>query len=255
MKILYVGDSPVGGAANYLLGILRLLKATVRHLPPSATLEPSALASRYHVVILSDVPRQHVPIPAQEAIARQVARGTGLLMIGGWASFSGPCGGWRGSVIESLLPVRCLTRDDRRQFPAGALVVVTRRHGMFRPHLFASPPSICGLNEVRPKPRSLVLLSARRIVSRVSRTTRSFSLSLDPHEYPVLAIDVNPQRRIAALTTDVAPHWCGGLVDWGSTRVRLPVRDGMQIEVGNDYVRFVAALIGWLGRAEHVDAR
>ncbi len=35
MRVFYAGDSPVGGAANYLRGVLREMKARVTHLPPS----------------------------------------------------------------------------------------------------------------------------------------------------------------------------------------------------------------------------
>ena len=123
MKVLYAGDSPVGGAANYLLAILRRLGASVRHLPPSATLHPRRLSTRYDAIVLSDIAAGHVPQRAQRAIAEQVARGTGLLMVGGWASFSGSMGGWRGSLIERLLPITCRRGDDRLHLVSGALVL------------------------------------------------------------------------------------------------------------------------------------
>jgi hypothetical protein len=62
------------------------------------------------------------------------------------------------------------------------------------------------------------------------------------------------------LTTDAAPHWCGGLLDWGTKHVTLPVpaknrggsaascggKGGITITVGNAYLEFFSSLILWL---------
>ena len=248
MRILYAGDGLAGGAAAYLLGILRSLRADVTHVPPSSTLGQRHFRRVHDAIILSDQPRVRVPSVAQRAIAHQVASGTGLLMIGGWASFAGPRGGWRGSLIETLLPVTCDRRDDRLTFPGGALVVPLHPHAMFRAISFQHPPMICGLNAVRPKPQSLVLLGARPVISHGSASSRTPRVSLSPTTHPVLVIDPHPRTRIAALTTDIAPHWCGGLIDWGSRRLVLPVTASIRIEVGDRYVRLVASLLRWLTR-------
>ena len=247
MRILYAGDSSVGGTANYLLGVLRWLSARVQHVSPSSTLTPNLLRHRYDAVILSDFPSRHAPDRSQALIAQHVQQGTGLLMVGGWASFSGPSGGWRGSRIEQLLPVRCLARDDRVQWAGGALIVPERRHSMFRSLSFDDPPVICGFNAVRPTPASHVLLRAHRLVTRNGHPA---SVTLASSGEPILVIHADPSLRTAALTTDLAPHWCGGLVDWGRTRIRLPVYNHHRIEVGDRYVRWVAALIRWLVRAD-----
>ena len=237
MKILYAGDSPVGGAANYLLGILKSIRADVLHLPPSETLQPKTLNKKFDAIILSDFPKSRTPLETQKAIARQVEGGTGLLMIGGWASFAAIYGKWKGSEIEKLLPVDCLGRDDRTNLPGGGLVVLKNKHPMFRSLSFKNPPVLCGLNQIKPKKKSLTVLTAGEIRSSGSR------LALGT-EYPLLVVD--RAKRTAALATDLAPHWCGGLVDWGKKRVKLPVAKGIQIEVGNLYVEFVASLVRWL---------
>lgn len=243
MKVLYAGDSPVGGAANYLLGILRLLGASVRHLPPTATLHPRWLATTYDAIVLSDIAAGHVPQRSQRAIAQQVAQGTGLLMVGGWASFSGSMGGWRGSLIERLLPITCLRGDDRVHLPGGALILPGAAHPTTAEDSFRHPPVICGLNAVHPKPRGRVVLRAQPIIAHPGR------LALGRSGYPVLIVDADPRTRLAAFATDLAPHWCGGLVDWGVRRLRLSVTDGMQVEVGDRYVRFVSRLLRWLARS------
>ncbi len=254
MRILYAGDSPVGGPANYLLAVLRALRATVRHVPPASMLSPQLLRVRYDAIIVSDFSSQQTPRISQRAILQQVEAGTGLLMIGGWGSFSGPLGHWRGSLLETALPVRCLAHDDRVNFPGGAVVIPRDPHPMFRGLSFARPPSICGLNRVQPKSQSRVVLSARQIRTPERPGAKALRITLDPRAYPLLVLDGHSRRRIAALTTDVAPHWCGGLVDWGRRRVTLPVAAGIHVEVGDRYVRFLSCLITWLGGARfHVD--
>ena len=60
--------------------------------------------------------------------------------------------------------------------------------------------------------------------------------------------------RTAALATDVAPHWVGGLVDWGDQRVVQDVGGG-SIDVGNWYARFFRNLLVWTGRLETEQGR
>src|SRR5688500_6785005 len=94
LRILYAGDSPVGGAANYLLGILNFMKADVKHLPPSEKLNPGLLKNPYDVIIFSDFSASQVPAASQDLILDSLHEKSGFLMIGGWGSFSGPFGGW-----------------------------------------------------------------------------------------------------------------------------------------------------------------
>ena len=243
MNILYAGDSPVGGAANYLLAVLRSLRAAVTHIPPSGRL-PADLGRHYHAIILSDFPRRHAPQAAQVAIASHVAAGRGLLMVGGWASFSGPSGGWHGSLVERLLPVACRARDDRVPLPGGAVVTAVRRHPALRGVAFGEPPVICGLNAVQPRSDSAVLLHAAPVRWRVDGGHGRVTARAHGAAYPLLV--VGTQARTAALATDLAPHWCGGLVDWGRRRQALPVAGAIRVDVGDQYVRFIAALVRWL---------
>lgn len=267
MRILYAGDSGIGGPANYLLGALKSLSAETVHIPPFEKLSPPLFKKRFDAILLSDFPRGNASSNSQKALERQVEGGTGLLMVGGWGSFSGPFGGWRGSLVEKLLPVHCLMRDDRLNFPGGALIISKKKHPMFQSISFKNPPVICGLNRLRPKKNSRVILAARRIVCRDgsyaalphSKTYPAHGrnklrpyVALDPIEYPLLVIASDPRQRAAALATDLAPHWSGGLVDWGRKRLKLRVSGKIQIEVGDQYVRFVAALIRWLTRNRRV---
>ena len=230
MKVFYAGDSEAGGPANYLLGILRFIRAKVVHVPPGKRLTPALFKEQFDVIILSDFSRKDTPSSVQKNIVEQADKGAGLLMVGGWRSFSGPFGGWRGSIVEKILPVRCSTKDDRLNFPGGAHITLKRKHPAIRPISFHAPPVICGLNQIQPKKNSQVLLTAKRL--------------LDGKEFPLLIVDQN--RKSAALATDLAPHWCGGMVDWGSRRLKLKVTGKIRIEVGDRYVKFVSSLIRWL---------
>jgi hypothetical protein len=68
-------------------------------------------------------------------------------------------------------------------------------------------------------------------------------------ESPLLVVGEYGRGRTAALATDVAPHWVGGLVDWGDQRVVQQVGAGF-IDVGNWYARFFRNLLVWTGRLE-----
>lgn len=239
-KILYCGDSPVGGAANYLLGVLKSLHARFVHFPPSEKLRPAHLRQNYDVIIFSDYSKRQLEALSERLVVAQVESGAGFLMVGGWGSYAGPFGGWKGSLIEKLLPVTCQNSDDRINFPGGASVVLKNAYGFLNPQAFKQTPVICGLNRVQSKSNSKTLLTARPIISNGKK------IRFAPKEYPLLVVDPQPDRRVAAFTTDLAPHWCGGLVDWGHKTLKLSVTPRIQIQVGNDYAQFIASLLNWL---------
>ena len=108
------------------------------------------------------------------------------------------------------------------------------RHEIFRGIPLTPSPIVVGYNEVRAKNRADVLLNLRESESgRVN---------------PLLVVGTFGSGRTAAWTTDVAPHWCGGLVDWGKKRVKIRVRNGIEIEVGDLYVKFFSQLMKWLAK-------
>ncbi|MCA9638010.1 MAG: VWA domain-containing protein, partial [Myxococcales bacterium] len=85
-------------------------------------------ALRTHdLVIMSDVPAGRVPSAARQAIARYVEDyGGGFIMIGGEGSFG--VGGWGGTTIEEILPVR-FEGERQRDQPTLALVLVIDKSG------------------------------------------------------------------------------------------------------------------------------
>ena len=245
-RILYAGDSPAGGPANYLLAILGTLPVSVTHIPPGVKLELKTLEKKeFDAFILSDYSRADLSHQAEKEIANSVRLlRAGLLMIGGWGSFSGPFGKWNGSLVERLLPVSCLTGDDRRNVCTGLLIEPVKRAFLIKDFSFENAPVICGLNEVRLKPRSKVVLRARVLTNRKGKPLAGRK------SYPLLVTSETEGFRTAALMTDLAPHWCGGWVDWGKKRVTLPVKRGITVEVGAEYVRFAALLLRWIARID-----
>lgn len=223
-----------------MLAILKSLGIPFTHVPPSEKISKGLFRNRFDAFILSDFGRKNLPLAAERVLVQQVDEGAGLLMVGGWGSFSGPSGGWHKSLVEDRLPVTCAAYDDRLNFPGGAMPFVKEAHTMLRSISFDHPPAIMGLNQVRPRKNASVLLAVRKVVAVGER------LTLDPIEYPLLAVSSDPQKRIAAFTTDFAPHWCGGMVDWGRRPVRLSVNSKIAVEVGETYVQFVSSIVRWL---------
>ena len=239
MRILYAGDSPVGGPANYFLGVLRHFNAKTTHLAPSQALQPQSFEKKFDAVIFSDYSARQCSDHVQQGIIRAVQEGMGFLMVGGWGSFSGPFGKWKKTPLESILPVSCLSRDDRTNFPGGAAIQLKRRHAILGDFSNQGLPVICGMNQVIPRSGATVVLAARKII-------HGRGLQLEKKEYPLLVVNSGARMRTAVLTTDAAPHWCGGMVDWGTKTLTLPVAGEIKIQVGDAYVRFLSSIIRWL---------
>ena len=62
---------------------------------------------------------------------------------------------------------------------------------------------------------------------------------------PLLVTGVYGQGRVCAMATDAAPHWVGGLVDWGKSRVEAQADGAEAIEVGNWYAELFANIVKW----------
>jgi Ca-activated chloride channel homolog len=100
-----VGAGSPAGPGAALADALRAGGLRVTMLPP-ASMPTDMLAFEEHdVVILQNVAADEVPASTQLALASYVQdMGGGLVMTGGSASFG--AGGWKGSPLEPLLPVR-----------------------------------------------------------------------------------------------------------------------------------------------------
>jgi uncharacterized membrane protein len=179
-----------------------------------------------------------------ERIVRQVRGGMGLLMIGGWDSFQGSGGFYSGTVIEEILPVEISAEDDRMNSPYPCLVHKEAEHPILSGLPFDEPPCIGGYNRVTAKADARVLLEVIRYRTQAGISSCSFT---EESRDLLLALGGYGDGRTAAFTSDAAPHWVGGFVDWGFERISQTVAGG-GVEVGGFYAAFFANLIRWTGR-------
>lgn len=241
-RVLYLGDGTLATSARYLAGVLRHYRIPFDHVPTGRRFMGKALRRPYTLFILSDYPSRHLPRPLQREIVRRVREGAGLLMIGGWSSFTGLDGYYRGTPIGEILPVVLSKTDDRVNAEGGALMYLRRRHPFLKGLSFRSAPVIAGFNRLTAKVSSQVILEARKILPRYPK------IALEKKRYPLLIFSSYGKGRVAALATDVAPHWVGSFVDWGKRRMRVKVSREIEIEVGESYLKFLGQLIKCLQR-------
>ncbi len=122
-----VGQGEQTGAGAILAETLRENELRVELVAPDAMPRDMLELQRFDVVILQNVPAEDVPPPAQRALVSFVRDlGGGLVMSGGRDSF-GP-GGWQGSAIEPILPVR-LDLPEQMIQPEAAVVFIIDRSG------------------------------------------------------------------------------------------------------------------------------
>ena len=246
-EILYLGDTSLRGAACYLTGLMTKWGWTYDYVPSDQSLlSLEGLEVGRRLFILSDYPSRLIDESIQKAILEQVHAGAGLLMIGGWESFCGQGGDWGGTPIAQALPVHIATSDDRVNCDQPALATRVAVHPVNLGQPWNErPPTIGGFNKIDPKVDAKVLLEVHRFLARWDNTAINF----EPTErHPLLVVGEYGQGRTAALAVDVAPHWVGGLVDWGNGRVTAQAPGAHAIEVGDMYALFLNQLLGWTGQ-------
>ena len=253
--ILYLGDTALDSAAGYLAGVMAHHGLAFDYFAGNRLLSPGQVAGERKLFIVSDFMAKMLNREAQDIILHRVDSGAGLLMIGGWESFYGLGGDWAGTPIASALPVEITTRDDRINYDQVALVARVTEHPILDGLPWKErPPAIGGFNRLQSKPGSQVLLNVIR--HRVTYNGQSFNFETSETD-PLLVIGDYGRGRTAALATDLAPHWVGPLVDWGtensptpsgSGRVATQAEGAEEVEIGCFYVQFVYQLLAWTGQ-------
>jgi uncharacterized membrane protein len=227
MKILYCGDQDK--APLYISGALEYAGHNVIHIEPHEALPD---LNDFDVYIFSDYPAKGLdPVSADKLIA-QVASGKRFLMIGGWDSFNGFGSNYYSHPVGRLLvPVVMKSSDDRVNAYQG-LILERKSSGkaVTQPD-WDKPPVICGYNSATVKPGAEVLVSALEIITD-GRTVQI------GQQLPLVVKGIYEKAVVIACLTDLAPHWSGGLTDWGQP-IRLP--NGVQ--VGDSYLNFVQFLL------------
>lgn len=227
-RVLLAGESWVSAATHYKgfdqfgsvtfhLGAEPLVKALegsafdLHYMPAheAATAFPLSAAEldSYAAVILSDLGANTLllhpdvwlrgkTVPNRLKLLRDyVARGGGLMMIGGYFSFQGINGAarWHKTPVEDVLPVRCLPIDDRVEVPEGFKAELVAPDHPILAGLEGEWPLLLGLNEVTLKTHPAVQLLARA--------------PAEAGGHPLLAIGRHGQGRTLAWTSDIGPHW------------------------------------------------
>ncbi len=241
-EALYCGDATLATGACYLGGVMTYAGIEFDYVPMSERFPEDLLEQDHALYLLSDYPSDRFRGHALRKIASRVEKGASLLMVGGWESFHGLLGNYDSSELAPALPVECLSGDDRLNWPHGLIPEVTTQHPILQGLPWEEPPMVCGCNRVRTRKGSTVVLSLRKL--RIEGS----SLSRDPEPFPLLVVGSHGSGRTAAFTGDFAPHWVGGLVDWGPERIRAQAPGGRQVEVGSHYIAFITNLLGWLLR-------
>ena len=242
-KICYLGDGSLSGAAGYLAAIMLHDGLSFDHVPSDATPPAAFWSEAYALYVVSDYPARQFGAAAMTQVVAAVERGAGLVMLGGWESFFGRLGEYHQSLLAEVLPVVMQQSDDRRNCAQPCLIHQAADHPILAGLPWDQPPGIGGFNALTAKPGAQTLLDA--VEFTVHRSGGEFQF-VRGREWPLLVVGQYGRGRTTALATDVAPHWVGGLVDWGDRRIVQEVA-GETIEVGNWYVRFFGNLLAWTG--------
>ncbi|MBL4884083.1 MAG: hypothetical protein JKY95_06055 [Planctomycetaceae bacterium] len=248
--ILFLGDTTLQTAASYLAGSLANAGWGFDYLASDVAVSEEALTSPKNLIIISDYPAENISHSLQASIAKQVQQGTGLLMIGGWESYQGSGGNWSGTLVSQLLPVEIAEEDDRQNCDQPTFIRCKVQHPITNNLPWNDRPALIGgYNKVKAAENATVLLEAERYSASLD-DDQTICTMTHQESAPLLVIDDSLPGRVAALMTDLAPHWVGPLVDWGPERVCAQADGAEEIEVGNYYMRFVQQLIAWVGRLD-----
>ena len=252
--VLYLGDTALTGAACYLTGLMTHWGWRYRYVPSNVALDGTVLegdGDQPGLIVLSDYPSKNIKPSTQERVVEWVGHGVGLLMIGGWESFCGHGGNWAGTPVGQILPVQVSESDDRVNCDHPALLGCRGDHPVTDGLPWSTrPPTVGGFNRFEPKPEAQVLLDVHQF--EACRRDAGFEFR-EVRRDPMLVVGEHSQGgatsigtsggggtsggysggipgvgRVAALATDVAPHWVGGLVDWGNSRVTAQAPGGVR---------------------------
>lgn len=239
MKVLYAGDacskigpifmaSPfnmeVKGFSHHIWGqpLIDALKSNgieVTHMTNDQAISefPRTVEdlSNYDVVIISDCECEVLslypfwipgtPLPRTNrlrAIRDFTYQGGGLLMIGGWTSFSGRFGhgGYYDTPVEEALPINCLKGlDDRVETPEGVHVNIKNPdHEIVKGIPWESSPVFEGFNKIIPKEGADVIAT----------------IGDNELEYPLIVTWEYGKGRAMAFASDCSPHWAQYFQPW-----------------------------------------
>jgi hypothetical protein len=243
--VLYCGDTALREAASYLAGVMAHFSTPFDYLASDQRFDEQCLARTCRGIILSDYPAKNFTPEQMEKVTEKVRQGMGLLMIGGWASFAGANREYTDTALREALPVIMQEHDDRVNSWQPCVIEKRMAHAIVDELPFdGCSPSVGGFNRFQAKPGAETILSVRQIGISQKPGKLHFTPSADTS--PLLVVGQFGLGRVAAFASDVAPHWVGGLVDWGDSRITVRAEGSNPREVGNWYAVFFGNLIRWV---------
>ncbi len=243
-NVLYLGDTAINQQASYLAGIMSYYNIAFDYIGSDEKFSLEKLGQDTKLIIISDYPSANFTPEQIDTIIERVKSGAGILMIGGWESFTGLGGDYGKTRLSEILPVLIKDSDDRINQSDPCLVKKEIDHEILTGlDLENDVPVIGGFNKVETKDSATTILSSQRFKACYGKSGFEFSLYKTA---PLLAVGEFGLGRTAAFTSDVAPHWVGPFVDWGSSRITAQADGAEAIEVGNSYALFFKNLIEWL---------
>lgn len=244
-QVLYLGDTTQDAAAAYLSAVMHFHDITFDYRDSETDFSDELLQNRYAVFVISDYPASRFSETQMQGLVTAVReQGAGLLMIGGWETFTGLGGDYRETPLADLLPVEMRDSDDRVNSYTPCMLQPLQAHPIidglpFHEHAAA----INGFNKVEVKSGAEMLLAVRRYDARYQKSDFSF---IERGVHPLLVVKQQDAGRVACYMGDVAPHWAGGFVDWGDERHAVQAPGANEVEIGNWYMQFFANIINWL---------
>lgn len=247
-RVLYLGDTALNAAGAYLSGLMASWGWDFDYV---ASDEPFADrdVAEYGLFVFSDYPAHMIDADAQRRVVDAVSAGGGLVMIGGWESYTGCDGYWGGTPIAAALPVDMSEHDDRVNCDRPALAIRSATTHPITDGLpwEEHPPVVGGYNRFTPRYGTTELLR----IQHFSTARTGDDYRFEPGESdPLLVIGEHGTGRTVAFATDVAPHWIGPMVDWGLPRVTAEAPGAFAIEVGSHYARFFRQLLAWARQSD-----
>lgn len=125
-------------------------------------------------------------------IKQWIHNGGGMMMLGGWLSFSGVQGkgGWGRSSLKEALPIECLLIEDLIESSEGFTAeVLVPDHPVVKGLPWEKFPPIFGYNEVKEK-------KAGQVLVRIKETGD-----------PLVVAGEYGKGRVLTYMSDPAPHW------------------------------------------------
>ncbi len=196
-RVLYVEGSQgrVPGVASYMKSALKVENIEVEVRAPSGMPSTAKDLEKYDLVLVSDVPMPFMGTSQMMALDTYVRTlGGGLIVAGGEDSFGS--GGYQGTTIEKMMPVRFDSETTREQPNVAILLVMDRSGSMAGAKIEAakesaratvevlSPSDLVGVIAFDSQPSTIVRLqrasNRMRISNEIARLTASGGTDIYP---------------------------------------------------------------------------